>query len=377
LTVILGSAAVFLALSTVHDMWFQQSADINALLSDLKSILPSLHWELATVILVSSYVIGAVFFRQDPKKPDAASALYVWKHSRDDERNGLAVQAKKIPPTPTLNSNISESAAEPLAQDGAQVPELCARNIRNPDLDTQFPYLYLKCYLKARGLTHLISLVPWCPKKESTKGYRTKMFINILKIRLLSFYPHISRDIIRNEAHVRLATSVWYASTVLINISVAIIAVLLICKLFACNYLHIVAGDVVNAKHPSSKTNTEPKALPLSSGQVIVFVMAKKTTGSAHDGRSTSAVLGSAAAGNMNSKLFVSVSFILLLLFFCIAMKYHLRKCIHYMRVREVIYVLETAYAAEKMDGALSVFEELVNKKDGECKNCSHVQQKI
>ena len=176
-------------------------------------------------------------------------------------------------------------------------------------IDTQFPYLFFKCYLNARGLNHLINYIPWCPKDKKTKGYRTKMFINLLKIRLVALKPDMSRTIIRNEAHVRLATSVWYASTILIFLSGFILLLLGIVRCFN------------NA---------------------------------------------------VGSNLFISASFAVALLLFCLGMQHHLRKCIHYMRVREVIYVLETAYIVDKLFDNSLIFSNLIDKStEHACKECS------
>lgn len=139
------------------------------------------------------------------------------------------------------------------------------------------------------------------------------MFINILKIRLLTVLPDLSRDIIRNEAHVRLATSVWYASTALLYLSSLVLALLAIIAI-AC----VRAG--------------------------------------------------------IGPTLFISTSFSLLLLFFCLAMRHHLRKCIHYMRVREVIYVLETARLAERIKGS-DFLDDLIQKdRSNKCLQCGQMK---
>jgi hypothetical protein len=310
LTVILGSAALFSALSTVHVALFQQPLAPGVLPGGLTDVIGSLHWEIATIIVVSSYVIGAVFFRQDPKRPDAISALHVWMRSKRGERHGLAVQAtENLPPELELQCEDEKPGPRELLRSYF----LVRRYTKVLGLDTQFPYLHLRCYLAARGLTELIPFIPWCPDEKESRGFRTKMFINMLKIRLLSLFPQMSRDIIRNEAHVRLATSVWYASTSLLYLACAVLAVLLCCS----------ASCIRNEMAPA---------------------------------------------------LFVSSSFTILLMLFCIAMRYHLRKCVHYMRVREVIYVLETARLAEQISGT-PLFGGLSNKSEsGKCAKCDRMK---
>ena len=134
------------------------------------------------LLLVAAYILGSIFYRQDPKKPDVKSAIDVWQRTPEERREELAVQ-------------------NPL---GPQ---------RRPSADdVQFPYLFLREYLEARGLMHLAKWVPWRGADPETWGRRTKMFMNILKIRLQFLVPERCKEIIRNEAHVRMASSVWYAA---------------------------------------------------------------------------------------------------------------------------------------------------------------------
>jgi len=311
LTVILGGMAIFLAVSTVHVALFQRPIISSAFPGGVIGVVPAMHWEFATVTIVSAYVIGSVFFRQDPKRPDAASALHVWMHSKKGDRSGLAVQAtKQLPRSLELvEQNGMPTLGERLLSQ-LQTPSY----IEKLGLDAQFPYMHLRCYLAARGLEHLIHLVPWCPQKPDTVAFRTKMYINILKVRVLSRYPHMSRDIIRNEAHVRLATSVWYACTSLLYLAVLVLLVLLVAGVFCVGL-------------------------------------------------------------DMKSPLFVSTAVCLLLGFFCVAMRYHLRKCIHYMRVREVIYVLESAHGAEQIGGE-GLFADLIKKDNSSaCVKCERMNR--
>jgi len=201
-TVISAGSVLYVTFVSIYFASFGESAIAY---ERLTGIVTGFHWEIATVIAVASYVVGTTFFRQDPKKPDSYSAFYVWINSNSEEKPGLAVQKEK-------NTNDLESINEIrkiLWWKRIWYVFKTKKYLKQLKMDTQFPYLYLKCYLAARGLVHLIPFIPWCPERNETKGFRTKMFINILKIRVQSFAPALSRDIVRNEAHVRLAISVW------------------------------------------------------------------------------------------------------------------------------------------------------------------------
>jgi len=171
----------------------------------------------------------------------------------------------------------------------------------------------MRCYLAARGLTHLIQYIPWCPDLKETRGSRTKMFINILKIRLATLGPAFIRDIVRNEAHVRMATSVWYASVTLFRLSV-------VCAIILAG-LYIRFPFVDQGKH-----------------------------------------------------YYAPLVFILTVTILCATMKRGLRKCIHYMRVREVVYVLESTSQALKGDKGLSVDDIMANSTSIDCSTCDRIR---
>jgi hypothetical protein len=212
----------------------------------------------SVIALVLSYVLGSLFYRQDPKIPDHRSAKLVWHCAKSKEdRDKLAVQPR------------SENAEDIFPS------------------DAQFPYYFLYEYLIGRGLNRLADWVPWKGKEESTWRHRTKMFINQLKIRLQFIVPEKCKDIVRNEAHVRLATSLWYATLWLIGAS--IIGIIL-----------VIGGIFASL----SKSNLHHFAGVLGF-DVLIFSLAT-------------------------------------------LIKLKIEKFIHYLRVREIVYVLETADFAQR-----------------------------
>jgi|WetSurMetagenome_2_1015567.scaffolds.fasta_scaffold101365_2 hypothetical protein len=308
----LGGLAVFFALAMTHIALYGKPLLPDAPDGYMR-VIDTLHWEMAILALVVAYVIGTVLFRQDPKGPDAGSALTVWMNAKKKERSGLAVQPlKRLPPEFDLPSE----DAKPRLRHRLLAHFFVRRYLKKIDLDTQFPYHHLRCYLYARGLADLVPLIPWCPEKGSTTGLRTKMFINMLKIRIIALSPYMARDIVRNEAHVRLATSVWYALSVL-------------------RYLSALLGLSFLAP-------------------VIMLVVGAET----------------AKAKGVESTVLVSAAYAILLLAFCVTMRWYLRKCIHYMRVREVIYVLETARMTKRLSG-VDLLEGLVGERASiNCEDC-------
>jgi len=312
-TVILGTVIILLTVNTIYCLKYDPDFSITRPLSSVKELIGHIHYEIATITLVSSYIIGAAFFRQDPKRPDMLSALHVWLTSKPSERPGLSVQDS--------SKKIKQKEKCPYTEVsrweryyGLLLPRVYLYFKKN-NLDTQFPYAYMRCYLSTRGLTHLVNNIPWCPNEESTVGYRTKMFINILKIRLTAFGPQFGRDIVRNEAHVRLATSVWYASVTLFRLGI-------FCMLIILAFLFFY-----------------------------------------HD-------------QNQLKYYFTPIVCTLIIIVLCVIMKHQLQKCIHYMRVREVVYVLESAHLASKGSTQFNIKELIEKKISTKCEKCKHLNVK-
>ncbi len=133
---------------------------------------PSAIWLISFIVLFFlAYTIGHLFYRHDPNEPDKKSFLRLAKKNKYEN---------------------DEKLKEELASD------------MNPS-NYQFPYTYYDEYLKKRKLDYLLPFVLW-------KGERSKAFINLLKTRLMYYRMDKCGTIIRNEAHVRMASSTWYVS---------------------------------------------------------------------------------------------------------------------------------------------------------------------
>ena len=141
---------------------------------------------VAGVVLVASYVAGHIFYRQDPKIPD--------EHSFN-----------------RVKDTIRETG--PVRICPAEIEDNEKKNITPINrYNLEFPYRYLKEYLTERGMHHLALLVHWRGLDPRTYAFRTKHFINGLKARLEFVFPYQYVRIQRNEAHVRLMSSLWYAT---------------------------------------------------------------------------------------------------------------------------------------------------------------------
>ena len=152
---------------------------------------PNTLWFAAFGIIVGfCYVLGHLFYRQDIKKPN---------------RRSFRKNLKKL--KKARQKKERDQTYDP-ARDSFEPEKELACSTENK---CEFPFPNYDQYLKQRGLDHLLPLVVW---REETL-HRSKTYINLLKIRLRHHYPHKCSAIIRNEGHIRLASSIWYVSRVL------------------------------------------------------------------------------------------------------------------------------------------------------------------
>jgi len=159
-----------------------------------------IYGNLALLIAVS-YAFGSILFRKEHNKPDYASAKAIWAKLDGKERARFDVR-----PRPDISAKRNCGKV-------AKVRDYLVEE------DVQFPYHFLKEYLIGRGLDHLVEWVPWEGSDPKTYKYRTRMFIDNLKIRLRYLVPGRCKDITKNEAHSRMATSIWYACSLLLYFS--------------------------------------------------------------------------------------------------------------------------------------------------------------
>ncbi len=243
--------------------------------------------------LVFSYVAGFCFFRQDPKLVDEKS---VWMNRKVlTEREHAAVWADKdikdysrVGQKKGMLKQFFDSLA------GSKWVEPWVRGIESffglsfkigKKIDVQFPYKHIKEYLDHRGLKSLARLIDW--GKGVNDNHRTKAFINLLKVRSRFAFPEKCGHITRNEAHVRLMSSMWYMSRSL--------------QLLAMIGLILAAYSVYQ----------------INSAKGIYFL---------------------------------ALLFPLIIFLGTLMLRHTIEKYFHYQRVREIIYVLATADFADRYE---------------------------
>jgi hypothetical protein len=101
--------------------------------------------------------------------------------------------------------------------------------------DCEYPYHYLKTYLKIRGYGGLAEMVPWnapsSPDEVRKNTKRSRDFITLLKFRNCYYQRDAQMRHAHTEAIIRLLSSVWWAARIITWVSI-ISVVIMICDDF-------------------------------------------------------------------------------------------------------------------------------------------------
>lgn len=248
---------LFSLISSLVDLQASQTTP-SIIAQKVVTLINPIRLEVFAFLIMLSYVVGHLFYRQDPKKPDQKSFEYI---KRQYEKSGQPDHLK----------------------------HWVAQEVK----DCEFPYSNLHGYLKQRGLDHLAAMVDWQPDLDSTHPgvRRTKNFMNILKIRLAFHHADRCSAIARNEAHVRLMSSTWYMARLLRVLSLLALAIALLA-------LGIMWWTMPIAQPALIIRYILPTILPVMILVIVLWIL------------------------------------------------HTIQKFLHYQRVREAIFVLETAYTA-------------------------------
>lgn len=250
-------------LASLLEVIGRDSVNSTLLLKKLFDHLISPGFGTLFILMVFSYVVGHLFFRQDPKIPDEHSFVRV-------------------------KDTIKEEGPVRLGENEKQFN---TRNHRPNTYNLEFPYRYLKEYLHDRGMYHLAKMIPWSGNDPETYRLRTKHFINVLKVRLEFLFPYQYLRIQRNEAHVRLMSSMWYCGKTLIWVA--------------------VTGSVLGLLTTGAAIFVSKSVWPIPYVSSVIAPL---------------------------------VVFTLSLL-----LKRYIESFLHYQRIREIVFILETAYFAHQV----------------------------
>ena len=183
------------------------------------------------------YIVGTLFYRKDPKSPDYSSYIRIarkFKTPKELEDWVVKVRIKDWNEVQqrrdrqsiftrlftlwrfaafksAYTSYIDKSKDAGFIYDSRFINEWTVSRE-----EIQFPYNNLRGYFEKRGWKRLAKLIHWeltdreGELKTDDISPRTKTFMNAIKIHLQTIEPDKCGNINKNEAHVRLSTSMWY-----------------------------------------------------------------------------------------------------------------------------------------------------------------------
>ena len=173
---------------------------MKAILKNTASISLLSSWTVLGVICAFSYAVGAIIYRCAPKVPDAIASYRQWRESNG--KDALAVDFDRL----TINGHVGVGMAGWPFSKGEAIRAKFGHQI-------DCPYPHLRRYLAYRGHYNLLKYVSWCadPSDDDKVQEKSKIQINMIKQIVATEGDGIlSRDLIRNESHIRLLNSLWY-----------------------------------------------------------------------------------------------------------------------------------------------------------------------
>lgn len=201
------------------------SPSFLAAFKELSNDMSGFHTELFYLVLVVSWLVGHLMFRQDQKYPDQMS--WIQANVRRSNPNKISVACRWLQRTIgwDVRFPIRPGIDRKKEFDGMVQPGDEDRNLEK--VTVEFPYSHLKDYLTRRGFDQMAELVTWpdvnaigANEDERAKNARSKNFINEKKAKLEFYYPEKMRELARIESHIRLHSSLWYACFYLRYISI-------------------------------------------------------------------------------------------------------------------------------------------------------------
>ena len=330
---------------------FTWSSENNQIIEYLVSSF-SLNLWLILLFTFFAYFTGHLLYRQTPKKPDYASFLRIRQKVINDKDDWVIERGRGV-----------------LTQ------------------DVQFPYSNLKKYLESRGFIKLAPYIKWTPytkkdkidsddngqDKKNFEDIRSKTKINKAKIRIAFFYPENTINIIRNEAHIRLASSMWYAARYILTISYFVIALVIINFIYSSTFQEgvkpiivcIIFGFLIIGIKYRKDAISEMKKYPVDSTEEKNASFTAKYIDNCWKMYDRvpfycSSILVMCLSiidifcqpDKFNCPNFIVYysSIIAFITMGALFAKHRIEETFHYQRVREILYVLETAFLAKILD---------------------------
>ena len=255
-----------------------------------------------------------------------------------------------------------------------------------------YPYPYLRRYLLARGLRGLARFVGWCgfsSDEESVRG--GKNVINLLKYRI-RYYGDVDmvKEMDRNECHIRMLNSLWY--------SFRFVRTMIMFSVVVVVSRYMLKDVSLFLKSCSSELLIFLAVSPLVSAVVGLWIVAERDRIVVQNKKSRRVVFIVSFIACFTACyvfLFMGLScppeicvmvrwFVIALLMLGYAVTFcrrNIEKGFHYVREREIIYILTSADILQREARTWKgknrkIFQDLLHNDDecdlSICKDCQH-----
>jgi len=179
----------------------------------LSQLIDAIWVPFTIFVLFLAYSLGHMFYRSDIKTPDTISLKRALANSQAGDTPQEDLACDEIEPNEFKYGYLKRMGYFLVNGVSSLVKSLVSPR-RSKVSQCEYPYVHLRKYLNKRGLAEYVSgLIPW--DGGSNRNLRSKNYIDILKIRICKHAPELYMEIARNEAHVRLSSSIWHAARAL------------------------------------------------------------------------------------------------------------------------------------------------------------------
>ena len=281
--------------------------------------------------LIVSYAAGAILNRKSPDVPDEISAFRTWQEKKKKDKKRTKEKDKLYDGVNDFDASLDNDSCWHKVM-MCLCPGWWIGHLRDSELGEKFerlifikyPYAHLRRYLIKRGLNHLLIFVPWCECVGGSNIFRSRAIINELK-NIINFYgPKVFlSDLIHAEGNIRMFTSLWHVCRYLLILSVC--SLLLLASVFFIQFKNY-SSCVANAGYSQCEYHNILDGKSIRNKTTLYFC----NTISKND--------------KTISKLYFQIPVLVGPIVLVFSAKKGIEKSIHYLRLKEIVMVLQQAY---------------------------------
>jgi len=167
-------------------------------------------------VMVLSYLIGVLAMRCPVRRVDRISWWRMYGRglasagiNEEQLENLMCAAAPKSWPDEALKAAHGHNSKDHIDETAEKLADLYHGPARTHK-ECYFPYTNLKDSLSSKKLGELAKMVPWSTEDKKTHASCTVEFVDLMKLRIRTYFPAAFVELAKQEASVRILSSAWY-----------------------------------------------------------------------------------------------------------------------------------------------------------------------